>query len=58
MWIICRVALMPRHSSGEDGYRRLTMEDELAILQEEFDEFVESRFGKNIKNGTSSKSMR
>lgn len=34
------------------------MGDELAILQEEFDEFVESRFGKNIKNGTSSKSMR
>jgi len=34
-------------SSGEEGYRRLTMEDELAILQEEFDEFVESRFGKD-----------
>ena len=33
-------------SSSEDGYRRLTMEDELAILQEEFDAFVESRFGK------------
>ena len=49
MWIICRVALMPRHSSGEDGYRRLTMEDELAILQEEFDEFVESRFGKKYQ---------
>ena len=40
---------MPRHSSGEDGYRRLTMEDELAILQEEFDEFVESRFGKKYQ---------
>ena len=49
MWIICRVALTPRHSSGEDGYRRLTMEDELAILQEEFDEFVESRFGKKYQ---------
>lgn len=36
-------------SSGEDGYRRLTMEDELAILQEEFDEFVESRFGKKYQ---------
>ncbi len=29
-----------------DGFRRLTKEEELAILQEEFDEFVEERFGK------------
>lgn len=28
---------------------RVTMEDELAILQEEFDEFVESRFGKKYQ---------
>ena len=47
----CRVRFV-EDSSGEDGYRRLTMEDELAILQEEVD------LEKNIKNGTSSKSMR
>lgn len=33
-------------SSSGDGYRRLTMKDELAILQDEYDKFVESRFGK------------
>ena len=32
--------------NSEDGYRRLTMEDELSILQDEYDEFVENRFGK------------
>lgn len=33
-------------SNSEDGYRRLTMEDELLILQDEYDEFVENRFDK------------
>ncbi len=29
-----------------DGFRKLTMEDELAVLKDEFDVFVENRFGK------------
>lgn len=33
-------------ATASDGYRRLSMEDELSILQDEFDEFVEGRFGK------------
>lgn len=33
-------------SHSADGYRRLTMNEELAILKEDFDDFVESRFGK------------
>lgn len=33
-------------STSKDGYRKLTMEDELSILQNEYDEFVENRFGK------------
>ncbi len=32
-------------STTEDGYRRLSREDELAILLSEFKEFVEARFG-------------
>ena len=33
-------------STSEDGFRKLTREEELDILQQEFDEFVDSRFGK------------
>lgn len=32
--------------TSEDGFRKLTREEELDILQQEFDEFVDSRFGK------------
>ena len=32
--------------SSEDGFRKLTREEELEILQQEFDDFVDSRFGK------------
>lgn len=32
-------------SDSEDGYRKLSKEDELSILQQEFDDYVESRFG-------------
>ena len=32
--------------STEDGYRKLSKEDELSILLSEFGDFVESRFGK------------
>ena len=39
-------------SSSEDGYRRLTKEDELAVLQKEFDEFVDARFGKKHQQET------
>ena len=31
---------------SEDGYRRLTRDDELAILQKEFDDLSEAKFGK------------
>ena len=44
----CRVRFV-EDSSGEDGYRRLTMEDELGIIEVEFDEFVVSRFGKKYQ---------
>ena len=30
----------------EDGYRKLSKDEELDILQQEFEEFTESRFGK------------
>lgn len=33
-------------SDSEDGYRRLTKEDELEILQKEFDDLSEAKFGK------------
>lgn len=33
-------------STTEDGYRKLSKEDELAILVSEFSDFVEDRFGK------------
>ena len=33
-------------STSEDGFRKLTREEELEILQQEFDDFVDSRFGK------------
>ena len=33
-------------SITEDGYRRLSKDDELSILLSEFSNFVESRFGK------------
>lgn len=32
--------------TSEDGFRKLTREEELDILQQEFDDFVDSRFGK------------
>ncbi len=32
--------------TSEDGYRRLTKEDELEILQKEFDDIAESKFSK------------
>jgi hypothetical protein len=32
--------------SEEDGYRKLTETDELSILQSEFENFVNNRFGK------------
>ena len=32
---------------SEDGYRRLSKDDELGILQQEFDELAEARFGKD-----------
>lgn len=32
-------------ASTEDGYRKLTKEEELSILKMEFDDFVDSRFG-------------
>jgi len=32
--------------TSEDGFRKLTREEELEILQQEFDDFVDSRFGK------------
>lgn len=36
---------------SEDGYRKLTKQEELSILQEEFDSFVSDRFGNNhLKN--------
>ena len=31
--------------SSEDGYRKLTKEEELEILQNDFEELVEERFG-------------
>ena len=31
--------------ASEDGYRRLSKDEELAILQQEFDEFANARFG-------------
>ena len=33
-------------ATTEDGYRRLSKDDELSILLSEFGEFVEGRFGK------------
>lgn len=33
-------------SDSEDGYRRLTKEDELEILQKEFDDLSEAKFGR------------
>ena len=33
-------------SDSEDGYRKLTKEDELEILQKEFDDLSEAKFGK------------
>lgn len=36
-------------SNSEDGYRRLSKEDELAVLQKEFDDIAESKFGKHQK---------
>ena len=33
--------------SSEDGFRKLTKEDELEILQKEFDDIAETRFGKH-----------
>ncbi len=33
-------------SSSADGFRKLTREEELDILKQEFDDFVDSRFGK------------
>lgn len=35
--------------SSEDGYRKLTKEEELSILKMEFDDFVEGRFGDERK---------
>ena len=32
--------------NSEDGYRKLSKDEELDILQQEFEEFTESRFGK------------
>ena len=32
--------------TSEDGFRKLTREEELDILKQEFDDFVDSRFGK------------
>jgi len=32
-------------AGSEDGYRRLSKQDELSILQQEFDDFVNARFG-------------
>ena len=33
-------------NDSEDGYRKLSKDEELDILQQEFEEFTESRFGK------------
>lgn len=33
-------------TTSEDGYRKLSMEDELKLLKDEFDDFVNFRFGK------------
>ena len=35
--------------SSEDGFRKLTKEEELSILKMEFDDFVDSRFGEEKK---------
>ena len=37
---------------SEDGYRRLSKEEELAVLQQDFDDFVEERFGENRRMST------
>ena len=37
---------------SEDGYRKLSREEELAVLQQDFDDFVEERFGENRRMST------